>query len=110
MTRLLTAKAVRKHRWLYTPKDILHIGGYDAACGGSLRIWTAARDRGPRHGPPGGRVHACGPQFADDARGVTRRIGALDRAAWTRIADATAFPADVAALITEKLVSRRNET
>src|SRR6266566_338922 len=74
-SRLLTAKAVRKRRWLYRPKDVLRIGGYDARCGGSLRLWAAARDWSSCHRPHGGGFHARGPQRVHDVREVPNHPG-----------------------------------
>src|SRR5207249_10661851 len=55
--RLLTAKAVRKCRWLYRAKNILRIGGYDARCGGSIRLAAAGMDWSSRHGPHRSEEH-----------------------------------------------------
>lgn len=47
------------------------------------------------------------PSFSD-AKWLVRRIAKLSLEDWTEIADAGAFPSDVARLVREKLISRRN--
>src|SRR5438874_1009714 len=73
--RRLTAKAVRKGRWLDRAKNILRIGGYDARCGGSIRLAAAGMDWSSRHGPHGGGLHARGPQQVHDVREVPNHPG-----------------------------------